>query len=174
MDVFRPADANEVIGSYKTILSKNSSPSAICLSRNKLPILDCTKANEVEKGAYVVVDTMTKPDGIILSSGEELHFVIEAVNHLKTLGMNLRVVSVPNIKRFLNQDEEYRESVLPVGVRKIAVEASSSLSWSPLIFSDKYLITLDQFGSSGPYKDVYQKYGFLPEQLEEKIEELLK
>ena len=173
-EVFRPADANEVIGSYKAIFSKSSSPSVITLSRNKLPILDCTKANEVEKGGYIVLDSIDKPDGIIISSGEELHMVIDAVNHLKTLGMNIRVVSMPNIGRFLNQDDEYKEMVLPIGIRKIAVEASSSISWSPLIFNDKYLITLDQFGSSGKYKDVYKKYGFDSESLENKIEELLK
>ena len=173
-DVFRPADANEVIGSYKTIFGKSSSPAAICLSRNKLPILDCTKANEVEKGGYIVQDTVEKPDGVVISSGEELHFVLEAVNHLKTVGMNIRVVSMPNLGRFLKQNDEYKESVLPIGVRKIVVEASSSMSWNQLIFNDKYLITLDQFGTSGPYKEVYKKYGFDPVQLEEKIEELLK
>ena len=173
-DVFRPADANEVIGSYKSIFAKTENPAAICLSRNKLPILDCTKASEVEKGGYIVLDTQNKLDGIVISSGEELHMVLDAVNHLKTLGMNIRVVSMPNIKRFLAQDEEYKESVLPVGVKKIAVEAASSMSWNSLIYNDKYLITLDTFGASGNYKDVYQKYGFDQETLESKIDELLK
>ncbi|MBQ3307229.1 MAG: transketolase [Bacilli bacterium] len=173
-DVFRPADANEVIGSYKSIFAKTEDPAAICLSRNKLPILDCTKASEVEKGGYIVLDNKNKLDGIVLSSGEELHMVLEAVNHLKTLGMNIRVVSMPNIKRFLAQDDEYKESILPVGVKKIAVEAASSMSWNSLIYNDKYLITLDTFGASGNYKDVYQKYGFDVESLERKIDELLK
>ena len=173
-DIFRPADANEVIGSYKSIFAKTENPAAICLSRNKLPILDCTKASEVEKGGYIVLDTQNKLDGIVISSGEELHMVLDAVNHLKTLGMNIRVVSMPNIKRFLAQDEEYKENVLPVGVKKIAVEAASSMSWNSLIYNDKYLITLDTFGASGNYKDVYQKYGFDQETLESKIDELLK
>ena len=173
-DVFRPADANEVIGSYKAIFEKESGPAAINLSRNKLPILQCTKANEVEKGGYIAVDPIDKPDGIIITSGEELHLVLEAVKALKTKGLNLRVVSMPNLGRFLKQDAEYIEKVLPVEIRKIVVEASSSMSWNKLIFNSKYLITLDTFGASGKYKDIYKKYGFDPESLEEKIEKLLK
>lgn len=173
-DVFRPADANEVIGSYKAIFQKEESPSVILLSRNKLPILDCTNSSEVEKGGYIALDTMEKPDGIVISSGEELHAVIEAAKNLKTKGINIRVVSMPNLGRFMKQDDEYFERILPVEVRKIVVEASSSLSWNQLIFNEKYLITLDEFGSSGKYKDVFKKYGFDAESLEEKIENLLK
>jgi transketolase len=174
MDVFRPADANEVIGSYKAIFDKSSGPSAITLSRNVLPILEYTKANEVARGGYIALDTMKKPDGIVISCGEELHEVIEAAKNLKTKGIEIRVVSMPNLGRFEKQDPEYIESVLPVEVRKIVVESSSSYSWNRLIFNRKYLITLDEFGTSGNYKDIYKKYGFDSESLEEKIENLLK
>ena len=173
-EVFRPADANEVIGSYKAIFAKEGSPSAILLSRNKLPILECTNSSEVEKGGYVVVDTMSKPDGIVISSGEELHTVLEVAKNLKTKGINIRVVSMPNLNRFMMQDEEYKELILPVEVRKIAVETSPRESWNQLIFHDKYLITLNEFGASGKYKEVYEKYGFDAKTLEEKIENLLK
>ena len=173
-DVFRPADANEVIGAYKAIFAKPSSPAVINLSRNKLPILEYTKSNEVEKGGYIALDTMSKPDGIVISSGEELHIVIEAAKNLKTKGINIRVVSMPNLNRFMAQDEEYKESIIPVEIRKIAVESSPKESWNQLIFHDKYLITLNEFGASGKYKDVYEKYGFDVKTLEEKIENLLK
>ena len=174
MEVFRPADANEVIGSYKAILKKESGPSAITLSRNKLPILAETKANEVEKGAYIALDTMKKPDAIIISSGEELHQVLIACKNLKEKGIECRVVSLPNLNRYLQQSDEYKEEILPVEIRKIVVEASSSYSWNKLIYNSKYLITLDEFGTSGNYKDVYKKYGFDAESLEEKIENILK
>ena len=174
MEVFRPADANEVIGAYKTIFEKESGPAAITLSRNKLPILEYTKGNEVEKGGYIALDTMRKPDGIVISSGEELHQVIEAAKNLKTKGIELRVVSMPNLERFLKQDEEYIESVIPVEIRKIVVEATTSYSWNKIIFNRKYIITQDQFGASGKCKDVYKKYGFDAKSLEEKIENLLK
>ena len=173
-DVFRPADANEVIGSYKAIFSKEESPSVILLSRNKLPILENTNSSEVEKGGYIVIDTMEKPDGIVITSGEELHQVMEAVKNLKTKGINIRVVSMPNLGRFMKQEEEYKQTILPVEVRKIVVEASNSMSWNQLIFNDKYLITLNDFGASGKYQDVYEKFGFDAKSLEEKIENLLK
>ena len=174
MDVFRPADANETIGSYLSIFEKNSGPSTIILGRNTVPILEETKANEVEKGGYIALESMRKPDGIVISSGEELHNVLEVAKRLRVKGIEIRVVSMPNLGRFLKQDEEYIESVLPVEVRKIAVEASSSFSWHPLIFNHKYLITLDTFGASGKKLDVYKKYGFDVDSLEEKIENLLK
>ena len=174
LDVFRPADANEVIGSYKTILAKKNGPSAILLSRNTLPILEETKANEIERGGYIALDTMKKPDCIILSSGEELHLSLEVAKNLKVKGIEIRVVSIPNLGRFLNQEEEYIESILPVEVRKIVIEASSSFSWNKLIYNSKNLITLDEFGTCGKKEDVYRKYGFDITSLEEKIENLLK
>ena len=173
-DVFRPADANEVIGSYKAIFAKEKGPAVITLSRNKLPILECTNSNDVEKGGYILVDPEKKPDGIIISSGEEIHQVIAAAKMLKTKGIELRVVSIPNLGRFMDQTDEYFEEILPVEVRKIVVEASSSFSWNRIIFNEKYLITLDKFGKSGKYKDVYQEYGFDSDSLANKIEELLK
>lgn len=174
LDVFRPADTNEVLGTYRAILKKESGPSAIALARNSLPILEETKANEVEKGGYIALDTVEKPKGIVITSGEELHAVLEAAKNLKTKGVNIRVVSMPNLERFLAQSDEYKEEVLPVEVRKIVVEASSSFSWNRLVYNSKYLITLDEFGSSGPSKDVFKKYGFDALSLEEKIDNLLK
>ena len=174
LDVFRPADANEVIGSYKAIFEKSTGPSAITLSRNVEPISEYTKVSEVEKGGYIVLDPEKKPAGIIISSGEELHQVIEVANRLKIKGIDIRVVSMPNLERFLNQSEEYKENILPVEIRKIVVEASSQYSWNRLIYNSKYLITLDEFGSSGKKEDVYKKYGFDIDSLEEKIENLLK
>ena len=174
LDVFRPADANEVIGSYKAIFEKQSGPSVISLSRNTVPILEETKANEVEKGGYIALEPRNKPEGIIMSSGEELHLALEVAKRLMIKGIEVRVVSIPNLGRFLKQDPLYIESVLPVEVRKVAIEASSSMSWNKLIYNSKYLITLDEFGSSGKKEDVYKKYGFDVDTLEEKIEELLK
>ena len=174
LDTFRPADANEVIGSYKYILEKQNGPSAITLSRNTVPILEETKVGEVEKGGYIALDTNKKPDGIVISSGEELHQVLQVAKRLKTKGIELRVVSMPNLGRFLKQSEEYIENILPVEIRKIVVEASSEFSWNKLIYNIKYLITLDEFGASGSKEDVYKKYGFDVESLEEKIENLLK
>ncbi|MBQ6323684.1 MAG: transketolase [Bacilli bacterium] len=174
LEVFRPADANETIGAYKAIFAKSNGPSVISLARNKTKILEVTKANEVEKGGYILIDPIKKADAILISSGEELHLAIEVANRLKPKGIDLRVVSMPNLERFLKQTPEYIEDVLPVEIRKIVIEASSSYSWNKLIYNSKYLITLDKFGASGKYQDVYKKYGFDVDSLEEKVEELLK
>lgn len=174
MDVFRPADANEVIGSYRAIFEKESGPSVIALSRNKLPILELTKANEVERGGYILYNPEKKPNGILIASGEEVHQALEVAMRLKVKGLAIRVVSMPNLDRFLRQDDAYFEEVLPVEIKKIAIEAASSYSWNKIIFNDKYLITLDSFGASGKKDDVYQKFGFDINSLEEKVENLLK
>lgn len=174
LDVFRPADANETIGSYRAIFNKESGPSALVLSRNEVPILEETKATEVEKGGYIALNTEEKPVGIVISSGEELVNVLEVAKRLRTKGIYIRVVSMPNLGRFLKQDEEYIESILPVEVRKLVVETSPSIAWNKLIFNDKYIITQDSFGTSGKKEDIYKKYGFDVDTLEEKIENLLK
>ena len=174
LDVFRPADANEVIGSYKAIYEKKSGPSALILSKNKLNILSETKASEVEKGGYTVFESLRKADGIVITSGEEVHQVIEVAKRLRSKGVEIRVVSMPNLGRFLKQNKEYIDEILPVEIRKIVVEASSSFSWNSLIFDNKYLITLDEFGASGSKDDVYKKYGYDVDSLENKIENLLK
>lgn len=174
LEVFRPADANEVIGVYRTIFEKESGPSVIALSRNTLPILETTKINEVAKGGYTVFDSERKLSGILIATGEEVHLAIEVANRLKTKGMDVRVVSMPCIKRFEEQDQEYIDSILPVEIRKIVIEAASSMSWNSIVFNKKYLITLDEYGCSGSKEDVYKKYGFDIDSLEEKVENLLK
>ena len=174
LEVFRPCDANEVIGTYKTIMKKKTGPSVISLSKTKLPILETTSSGGVEKGAYIVKNEQRKLDGIIISSGEEVHQAIEVSKRLNTKGIDVRVVSMPSIKRFLDQEDAYKEEILPVGIKKIVIEAGSSLSWNRLIFNKKYLITLDTFGDSGSRDELYEKYGFDITSLEEKIENLLK
>ena len=136
LDVFRPADANEVIGSYRAIMDKEHGPSVIALSRNKLPILETTRAKDVEKGGYVVFDPERKANGIIISTGEEVHLAIEVAKRLRTKGIDIRVVSMPNLNRFLEQDSEYIDEVLPVEIRKIVVETGSHFAWNSLIFND--------------------------------------
>ncbi len=174
LDVFRPADANEVIGSYKAILEKKSGPSVLVLSKNNLPILETTRVKDVERGGYVVFDPERKANGIIISTGEEVHLAIEVAKRMRVKGIDIRVVSMPNLNRFLKQDLDYIDDVLPVEVRKIVIEAGSKFAWNSLIFNDKYIITLNDFGASGKKDDVYKKFGFDVDSLEEKIENLLK
>lgn len=172
-EVFRPCDINEVIGSFKTMMEKEKDPSAICLSRNNLPTLENTSINEVAKGGYIIQREKNHLDGILISSGEEVHLAIEVARRLFSKGKDLRVVSMPNIERFLSQDKEYIDEILPVEKRKIAIEMSLSANWNKIIFSDKYIISQDTYGASGKYEDVLRKFGFDVDSLEKKVEDLL-
>lgn len=174
VEVYRPADANEVIGTYKTVLKKSKGVSVICLSKTDLPILENAKANEIQNGAYVLKDSNRKMDGIIISTGEEVHSALEVAKRLEIKGIDVRVVSMPCMERYLAMNDDYKEEILPVGVRKIVIEAGISMPWNRIVFNDKYLITLDKFGLSGSREDVYKKFGFDVDSLEEKVENLLK
>lgn len=173
LDVFKPCDANEVLGSYKTIMEKKENPAAICLSKNSLPVLSISSINEVSKGGYILKKEQIHLDGILIAAGEEVHSALEVASRLFTKGIDLRVVSMPNIGRFLKQSPEYIDEVLPVEKRKIVIEMSSSYNWNKLVFNDKYIISQDSFGASGKRGDVLKKFGFDIDSLEEKIENLL-
>lgn len=174
VEVYRPADANEVIGTYKTVLKKSKGVSVICLSKTDLPILESAKANEIQNGAYILKDSNRKMDGIIISTGEEVHSALEVAKRLEIKGIDVRVVSMPCMEKYLAMNDDYKEEILPVGVRKIVIEAGISMPWNRIVFNDKYLITLDKFGLSGSREDVYKKFGFDVDSLEEKVENLLK
>lgn len=174
VEVYRPADANEVIGTYKKVLKKSKGVSVICLSKTDLPILENAKANEIQNGAYVLKDSNRKMDGIIISTGEEVHSALEVAKRLEIKGIDVRVVSMPCMEKYLAMNDDYKEEILPVGVRKIVIEAGISMPWNRIVFNDKYLITLDKFGLSGIREDVYKKFGFDVDSLEEKVENLLK
>ncbi len=173
MEVYRPADTNEVIGTYRSAF-QSENPVAIILSKNSLPILENTKVNEVENGGYILYEPLKKPECIVISSGEEIHQVLDVAKRLETKAIPVRVVSMPNLIRFLNQDEDYIENILPVEIRKIVVETSTSYIWSRLIFNSKYIIGLDNFGKSGSKDEIYKELGYDVESLEERIENLLK
>ncbi len=157
-EVFRPADANEVIGTYKTVLNKKDGPATIILGRNKVPIQPCTNVNEVDKGGYIVISEEQYLQGVIIATGEELALAIEARQILKDQGIDLRVVSMPSIERFRKQKQEYQESVLPPTIKTFVIEASSSYSWYSFVYNDKYLITVNSFGASGKRDDILKNY----------------
>lgn len=166
VEVYRPADMNEVIGTYKTILAKNEGVSIIVLSRNEVDMLTTTSINEVSKGAYVVSREETQLQGILISSGEDLHTAIELKKRLLTKGIETRVVSMPSIERFTNTSKEYQEEILPPNIKKVAIEASTALSYLPFIENKNQLINIKQFGYSGNKEDILKKLEFDIESIE--------
>lgn len=173
MEVFRPADSNEVIGSFKTIY-ENNNPSSLIIGRNSIKILESTSISATSKGAYIVHNEERKLDGVIISTGEEVTLALEVMQLLKEKGYDLRVVSMPSIERYNNLTTEEKEELLPLGVKKFVIEKGSSYSWYSFVYKDSYLFTLDKFGASGKTEEVNSFYGFTKEEISLKIEALLK
>lgn len=173
LNVYRPIDANEVLGSYKSIFDTRE-PSVIVLSRNKVNILDSTKVGEVKNGAYILKEELKRLDVILISSGEDAELSLEVANLLTEKGIDTRVVSMPSIERFKKMGKEYMENILPDKSKTFVIEASSPYSWYQFVNDESHLFTMNTFGSSGNYKDVLNKYNFDAKYIENKIEELLK
>ena len=173
MEVFRPADSNEVIGSFKTIY-ENNSPSSLIIGRNSIKILESTSISATSKGGYIVHNEERKLDGVIIATGEEVTLALEVMQLLKEKGYDLRVVSMPSIERYNSLTKEEKEELLPLGVKKFVIEKGSSYSWYSFVYKDSYLFTLDKFGASGKTEEVNSFYGFTKEEISLKIEALLK
>ena len=167
-DLYRPADANETIGAYKAILELRK-PAAIVLGRNKVKIEENTKGGEVIKGAYIVEKEMNNLDVIIITSGEELELTMEVYQDLVEKGYGIRVVSMPSMSRFEKTPKEYQDEILPKNVKTFVIERSSSLSWYKYTSSD-YMFTIDEFGKSGPAKELDQLFNLDKETIINKIE----
>lgn len=172
LDVYRPADINETLGTYRNILEERR-PSVVVLGRNKVDILDTTSINDIRYGAYIIEKEQKDLEGIIISTGEEIELAKKVWKNLNDKGIGIRLVSMPSMECFERQDDNYQESVLPSNIKKFVIEASSSYSWYKYT-SKEYMFTVDNFGKSGKRCDVLHEYGFLEKDIELKIEELLK
>lgn len=163
LNVFRPGDANEVSECYRTILSIDDHPAALVCSRQNMPTLDREKyapASGVAKGAYVLGDCKGTPQVILMGSGSELQFAVEAYERLTSEGVAARVVSVPCMDLFEQQPRSYQDQVLPPQVtRRVAIEAGSALSWYRWLGFDGTFIGMEGFGASGPAEQLYKKFG---------------
>ncbi|NLA33333.1 MAG: transketolase, partial [Tenericutes bacterium] len=148
LDVFRPADANEVIGTYKAIITKKEGPSAIILSRNDVPIIENTKVKEVKNGAYIVKNEASKLNAIIITTGEELSLALNIADNLTAKGYGIRVVSMPSIELYEEKNDEYKELILPTTIKKFVIEKSTSHSWYKYVYNDNYLFNINNFGIS--------------------------
>ncbi len=172
LDVYRPADANEIIGSYTAIFESNH-PACLILGRNSVPVLEGTSASKTQSGAYIVKQEERKLDGIVISTGEELLTAQAVVANLFQKGYDLRLISIPCLEKYELLPKEEKEKLFPVGVKKFVIEKSSSYSWYQFVYDQKYLFTQDCFGASGSLTELDEAYGFKVSQLEEKIEKLL-
>ncbi len=171
----RPADANETAAVWKIALEAKA-PAFFALSRQDLPILDTTKINVMEgvaKGAYVVEQGGESPDLLIVGTGAELWPAIEAAKKLKGEGTNVRVISMPSWRLFEQQSEEYKDSIFPDHLPKLAVEAGAPLGWWKWVGRHGDVIGMDRFGASAPGTTVLEKFGFNAEGVYSRAKKLL-
>ncbi|MDQ1543996.1 MAG: transketolase [Actinomycetota bacterium] len=170
LDVVRPADANETAYAWQTILSRRNGPAGIALSRQNLPVFErgdgeatgdtFASAKNVSKGAYILAEAPGgTPDVILIATGSEVQIAVDAREVLKKDGVNARVVSVPCVEWFEEQDDAYRESVLPKAVKsRVSIEAGIALGWRSYIGDAGRSVSIEHFGASADYKTLYQKF----------------
>ena len=174
--VIRPADALETAMAWQTACLNEHKPTALLLSRQKLPVLH--KYAEVihenaGKGAYVLDAGKGTAKAVIIATGSEVHVALEAQAKLAEEGICVSVVSMPSWDVFEQQSEEYKQSVLPAGLPKVAVEAGVTLGWSRYTGSEDNVIGINKFGASSPGGTVLKEYGFTAENVANKVKSLL-
>lgn len=174
--VIRPADALETAMAWQTACLNQHKPTALLLSRQKLPVLHKYAAvihDNAGKGAYVLDAGQGEAKAVIIATGSEVHLALEAQAKLAEEGICVTVVSMPSWDMFEMQSEEYKKSVLPEGLPKVAVEAGVTLGWSRYTGSEDNVIGINKFGASAPGGTVMKEYGFTAENVAAKIKSLL-
>ena len=174
--VIRPADALETAMAWQTACLNQHKPTALLLSRQKLPVLHKYAAvihDNAGKGAYVLDSGQGEAKAVIIATGSEVHLALEAQAKLAEEGICVSVVSMPSWDMFEMQSEEYKKSVLPEGLPKVAVEAGVTLGWSRSTGSEDNVIGINKFGASAPGGTVMKKYGFTAENVAAKVKSLL-
>lgn len=174
--VIRPADALETAMAWQTACLNQHKPTALLLSRQKLPVLHKYAAvihDNAGKGAYVLDAGQGEAKAVIIATGSEVHLALEAQAKLAEEGICVSVVSMPSWDMFEMQSEEYKKSVLPEGLPKVAVEAGVTLGWSRYTGSEDNVVGINKFGASAPGGTVMKEYGFTAENVAAKVKSLL-
>lgn len=165
LSVVRPADANETAHAWLEVLRKRHNPSALVLSRQNLPVLprnaEHGPASSVARGGYVYADADNQaPELIIIGTGSEVQFAVEAKRELESLGIPTRVVSMPCVEWFHQQPVDYRDSVLdPKVANRISIEAGLTSGWRGMVGDRGTSIGIDHYGASADYKTLYKEFG---------------
>lgn len=175
MHVIRPGDAVEMAAAWKLAIESTENPTALILTRQNVETMENSSVEGVSKGAYVIGKEENHLDAIIIASGSEVNLAMKAKKVLFEKGIDVRVVSMPCQEFFDQQDEQYKEAVLPNAMRKrLSVEMASSFGWHKYVGLDGITMSIDEFGKSAPAQDVIQSYGFTVDGVAENIEKLLK
>ena len=174
LQVVRPADANETVAAWRHALSRTNGPTALVLSRQKLPVLTTPEqAANLRRGGYVLRSGGATPHAVVLATGSEVEIAVAAAEALAGEGFPVRVVSLPCWELFEEQDAAWRESVLPPGVPRAAVEAGATLGWERFV-GDGPVVGVDRFGGSAPGPEVAARLGLTPEAVADAIRSLVR
>jgi transketolase len=176
--VIRPADATETVEAWRSAILSRTSPVALVLTRQKVPVIDRAKyapANGLRLGGYVLADAPGgKPAVILLASGSEVDLVLGAYERLSAERIAVRVVSLPSMELFARQPQEYRDAVLPPAVRpRLAVEAAAPQPWYRWIGDRGAVLGIERFGASAPYQRIYEELGLTVENVVRRAKQLL-
>jgi transketolase len=162
--IIRPADANESAHAWRVAIEKKGGPTVLVFTRQGLPILDQDKygkAENLEKGAYILSEASKNPDLILMATGSEVALIMEAQAKLEAEGISTRVVSMPSWELFEKQDAAYKESVFPKAYKKrLAVEMASPMGWHKYTTDEGDMLGMTTFGESAPAEDLYKHFGF--------------
>ena len=168
--VFRPADATETQAAWYLAQNVNDKPTSIVLTRQNLPVLENSSFEKVAKGAYVVYETSSDFDTILIATGSEVALAISVAQELEREGMKVRVVSMPSIELFVEQTSEYKEALLPRSIRRrVSLEMGNTALWYKYVGLDGLAIGINKFGASAPANKVIEEYGFSVEKVVARI-----
>ena len=168
LNVYRPCDAKELIACWQMILNSKC-PSALVLSRNEVNLQSNSSLPGTSKGGYIFYKEQTELQGIIVATGSEVGL---AKNIIKQLSNNIRLVSMPSLDIFQKQDNNYKEFVLPKGIKTVVIEAGSKYSWGSIATNEECLITIDEFGKSGTSDEVLEYMSFSYNKVGERIKKI--
>lgn len=175
MHVIRPGDAVEMAAAWKLAVESKENPTALILTRQNVETMAGSSVEGVSKGAYIIGKEEKQCDAIIIASGSEVNLAMNAKTELLKKGIDVRVVSMPCQEIFDQQDEAYKQSVLPNDVRKrLSVEMASSFGWHKYVGLDGIVMSIDEFGRSAPANQVIESFGFTVDKVVENVEKLVK
>jgi len=175
--IIRPADANESSHAWRVAMEHKGGPTILVFTRQGLPIIDQVKygkAENLEKGAYILSDSDKTPEVILMATGSEVALIMDAQAKLKEEGIAARVVSMPSWELFEKQDAAYKESVFPKAIKKrLAVEMASPMGWHKYTTDEGDTLCMTTFGESAPAEDLYKYFGFTVDNVVKKAKALL-
>jgi transketolase len=175
--LIRPADANETAQAWKMALQHQGGPVILVFTRQDLPIIEPQQyksTGDLSRGAYILSEPDRSPEMILIATGSEVSLILQAQQKLQDLGIAARVVSMPSWELFELQDDNYKQRVLPKGLKKrLAVEAASPMGWHKYVTDEGDMLGMVRFGESAPAKDLFKEFGFTVENVVSRAKALL-